>query len=125
MDRDRGHQDFVDSITEFAMRQASRRGFIKWLGKGGLAFAAAMTAGLELMKGTASAYINCSQYLPGCEGECTCGTSECTDPDNGNTFYCEGACVAPGGPCYYYVDVFWYWSSTQRTCVQAKNCIKC
>ncbi|MGB8345308.1 MAG: hypothetical protein WCD86_10520 [Ktedonobacteraceae bacterium] len=124
MGDDQGHGDLIDSITGFAMRQASRRGFIKWLAKGGIALAAGMTAGIELLTGTALASENCQQYYPGCEGECTCATSECQDPSNGKWFYCSGICNACP-PTNYYVDVFWYWSATQNKCIQAKNCILC
>jgi hypothetical protein len=128
MGENQDHGDFIDSMTRFAMRQTSRRGFIKWVAKGGVAFAAGMMASFEWLTGTALAGINCSEYLPGCEGACTCATSECQDPDNGLWFYCEGECPAPCGPpeAYkYWVHVFWYYSSSKQNCVQAKNCIPC
>lgn len=124
MREDQDHVDLIDGMTRFAMDQVSRRRFIKWLAKGGIALAAGMTAGFELLTGNALAGINCQQYYKGCEGECTCGSSQCQDPDNEKWFYCEGVCMACP-PTRYYVDVFWFWSSQQNKCVQAKNCILC
>ncbi|SRR6266516_2163444 len=126
MEKDQGHEDFIDSITGFAMRQASRRGFIKWVAKGGVALAAGMTAGFEWFTGTALASINCSQYLPGCFGECTCEVSTCTDPDGGGTQTCVGVCPSPCGPpyaAYYEAHIFWVWNGSR--CVALKSCVGC
>lgn len=124
MEENQDQASFVDNITRFVMRQTSRRGFIKWLGKGGLALAGSVMAGFRFLGSTAFAAINCSEELPGCEGDCTCGVSECTDLDNGETFYCEGVCQGCD-EVWYYVLVFWYWSSSQNKCVQAKDCVLC
>ena len=132
MKKDQGKGDFIDGITGFAMRQASRRGFIKWMAKGGVALAAGITAGFEWFTGTTLAggpqSIDCQHYLPGCEGDCTCAQSCCTDPDNEFEKCCEGICPSPCGPPIvkqYYADVFWYWSGTKGYCVQASNCLPC
>lgn len=127
MEKDQGHVDFIDGITGFAMRQASRRGFIKWVAKGGIALAAGMTGGFELLTRTALASINCSYYYPGCEGDYTCGTSQCQDPSNKLWFYCEGNCLGRCGqnPVKYYVFVYWYWSGQSNRCLQAKGCVPC
>lgn len=109
------------------MRQATRRGFIKWVAKGGLALATGMTAGFELLTHTALAYEDCSKYLPGCEGDCRCGTSQCEDLDLGEWFYCEGNCMGGcgGGPVYYFVYVYWSWDSYLGHCVYNKACVDC
>lgn len=122
MRTERDQADFVDGITKFAMRQSSRRGFIKWLGKGGLALAAGITGGLGFLS-NAFASINCSQYYPGCESECGCFVTECKDPSNGKVFYCEGTCGCPS--TNYYTLVFWYYSPSLNKCVQAKDCVLC
>jgi hypothetical protein len=122
MGKAQDNTDAVDRITGFAMRQTSRRGFIKWLGKGGLAIAAGLTTGLDFLSGTAFASVPCGRYYPGCTGPCTCTPSSCTDGDGGGTQNCEGFC----GGCFqlqYYAYIYWYWNGSK--CVPSKNCIKC
>lgn len=122
MRQDHNQADLVDNITEFAMHQLSRRGFVKWLGKAGLALAAGATASVELLHGTAFAQVPCNSYLPGCQGQCVCWQSCCYDPDNGLDFCCSGFC-SPCSSLFYYVSVSWYWNGSK--CVQTKSCIAC
>lgn len=127
MEMDQGQGGLINSITGFAMRQASRRSFIKWATKAGVALAASMAAGIELFKGTADAFINCSQYYPGCSGRCSCGTSQCQDPSDHDWYYCEGNCVGGcgEGPTYYSVYVYWTWVPDLHQCVVFKTCDNC
>jgi thiol-disulfide isomerase/thioredoxin len=125
--KDQDHGDFIDGITGFAMRQASRRGFIKWVAKGGVALAAAMTTGFDLLTRNAYAAINCSDYLSGCEGRCSCGYSVCEDPDTGAWFDCEGSCDGGCGqdPVYYLVREYWFWGTKEGKCLSNSLCVEC
>jgi len=85
--------------------QTSRRSFLKWVGKAGLATATAIGGELALIL-PAFASINCSQYFPGRTGNCDC-ESCCTDPDYG-VQRCAGNCSPCGQPQYFIVTSFWY-----------------
>jgi hypothetical protein len=104
--------------------QTSRRSFLKWVGKAGLATAAAIGGGLVLVL-PAFAWINCSQYFPGCTGNCDC-ESCCTDPDYG-VQCCAGNCGPCGQPQYFIVTSFWYWDPPpgDGKCHQTKDCEPC
>ncbi len=67
MKEDQNSNGIVEGITRFAMRQTSRRGFFKWMGKVGLALAAATGGGLAFVL-PAFAYENCQEFYPGCHG---------------------------------------------------------
>lgn len=129
MEKDQDHKDFIDSITGFTMRQASRRGFIRWVAKGGVALAAAMTTGIDLLTRKTYAYVDCGKWLPGCQGVCTCDTSECVDPDTGGSFYCEGNCVGGegcgGAVASYYVLEYWFYGYKEAKCLSVQVCVEC
>lgn len=113
--------DIVDSITQFTMRQTSRRGFFKWVAKAGLAVAAAAGGGLAFIS-TAFASFPCSQYFPGCSNGCNC-YSCCDDPDSG-TQCCTGDCDT----CPHIlveISVFYYWDPSLNKCVMVKDCPEC
>lgn len=116
-----GHSTgIVDAITQFAMRQSSRRGFMKWVAKAGLAMAAAAGGGLAFVS-TAFAGYDCSKYLPGCHGPCVC-VSCCTDPDDGRPC-CYGCCDYCGPEQLVEVRRYYAWNGS--TCVANTICIDC
>jgi hypothetical protein len=115
----------VNGITQFAMHQTSRRGFFKWVGKAGLALAAAMGGGLAFVS-PAFAWIDCRKYLPGCYGPCTCDSSGCQDPDDGWVDRCFGACGDPGhSSICVQLFVYYTWNPQLNQCVQVSNCGLC
>lgn len=114
--------DVVDSITRFAIHQASRRKFIGWVGKVGLAVAASVGGGLALVL-PAFAALPCGQLFPGCTGPCDC-ESTCTDPDFG-VQGCVGNCSPCGPASLVEVTSFWFWDPADGKCHHAKDCAPC
>jgi len=112
----------VDSITQFAMRQTSRRGFVKWVAKVGLAMAAAAGGGLAFVS-TAFASIDCQKYYPGCSNGCFC-VSCCEDPDSGYQC-CYGCCDYCAPEQLVEITVFWYWDPGLHSCQMVKDCVNC
>ena len=122
MHQDERSTDIVDGITSFAMRQTSRRGFIKWVGKAGLAVAGAIGIGLTLAL-PAFATVDCQKYYPGCSNPCGC-LSCCDDQDSG-TECCYGECGGCGPQIYKEITSFWYYDPGTRGCQQVIDCATC
>lgn len=122
MNEDQSSTSVIDAIAQFAMRQTSRRGFFRWVGKAGLALAAT-TGSIAFFSSNALAYYDCSKYLPGCTGACTCGTSQCQDPDDGK-HGCSGDCSeCPERDVE--MTIFYYWEPSLNKCVQVIDCAPC
>ncbi len=101
----------VDVVTQYAMKQHSRRGFLNIVGKGGLLLAGVF-GGMGIATQEAHAYIPCP---PSCTGGC--------DP-------CQSACITGGRKCTEYCQdpfcpaelcnplcgqAFGYWTQTGPT----------
>ncbi len=121
MNEDQDPKSMIDAITQLAIRQSSRRGFIRWVAKVGLAAAAAAGGGLAFIS-TAFAHYDCSK-LPGCSQGCGC-FSCCEDPDSG--YQCCNGCCNDCAPSYSVeITVFYYWDPGLNHCVMVKDCTVC
>lgn len=71
MDKDHGNTNFVDRVTEFAMKQTSRRGFMKQVGEGALVFTGTFGSlfGLSGFRLLPLLPLACP---PECKGICSC-----------------------------------------------------
>lgn len=125
MNEDQPSRDIIDAITRFAMRQSSRRGFFKWVGKAGLALAAAASGSIAFFLQDASATVDCSKYLKGCAGICTCVASFCDDPDDGFVNNCYGNCYVCPSPICVQMFVYYVWDGDLGKCIQVQDCGLC
>lgn len=124
MNEDQPSTGIIDVITRFAMRQSSRRGFFKWVGKAGLALAAAASGSIAFFSQDASASYPCQKYLPGCHGACTCQSSGCSDPDDGFVDNCFGNCYTCPTTCVQ-LFVYYTWDGALNKCIQVQDCALC
>jgi len=113
----------VDMVTGFAMKQCSRRGLFKWLGKGGLVLAG-ITGGIgidlaDLHTSFAASGPDRPSPPPDCMGLCVCGHSDCIT--TGQSQSCVGKCSDP--LCCFYAHITWFFAGTRY--IPEKSCVAC